>query len=78
MILSPLWRAFARRLHELPAGPPERLAALRARLLSAEARALRQGSEQLVQSSAHFAARLGGRVERVSLRHRPRAPQRLR
>jgi CPA2 family monovalent cation:H+ antiporter-2 len=78
MIMSPLWLAFARRLHELPAGPPERLALLWARLLSAEARALRQGSEHLVQSSAHLAVRLGGRIERVSRRHRPRAPQRLR
>ena len=45
--------------------------------------ALRQGSEQLVQSSAQLAARLGGRIERVTLRHRartpgPARPQRLR
>ena len=78
MIMSPLWLALARRLHELPAAASEGLSLLWARLLRAEARALRQSSEQLVQSSAHLAARLGGRIERVSRRHRPRAPQRQR
>jgi CPA2 family monovalent cation:H+ antiporter-2 len=74
MIMSPLWLALARRLQELPAAASEGLSLLWARLLRAEADALRQGSEQLVLSSAHFAARLGGRIERVTLRHRARAP----
>jgi CPA2 family monovalent cation:H+ antiporter-2 len=77
MIMSPLWLALARRLHELGTAAPERLSLLWARLLSEEARVLRRGSESLVLSSAQLAARLGGRIDRVTARHR-RASQRPR
>jgi hypothetical protein len=75
MIVSPMWLALARRLHELGAAAPERLSHLWARLLSEEARVIRQGSETLVHNGAQLAVRLGGRVDRLIERSRASAPK---
>lgn len=75
MIVSPMWLALARRLHELGAAAPERLSHLWARLLSEEARVIRQGSETLVHNGAQLAVRLGGRVDCVIERSGASAPK---
>jgi K+:H+ antiporter len=78
MIISPLWLAFARRLHELGTAAPERLSLLWARLLREEARVLKRGSESLVHSSAQLAVRLGARIDGVIARYHNRALRRSR